>query len=83
MGHEITPGSESTREEMLEPIAQLESVPRGILKWSGDTATDLTGAGLDQWPVLVPLGPSYPVEAASPPAPYDANYRMMAACTGR
>jgi hypothetical protein len=76
MGNEITPGSASTREDLLEQIAQLESVLRGILKWSGETATDLTATGLDQWRVLVPPGPSYPVETASPPAPYDANYRM-------
>jgi hypothetical protein len=76
MGHDITPDSETTREDLLEHIARLESVLRGILKWSAETATDLTGTGLDQWGVLVPPGPSYPVEAASRPAPYDANYRM-------
>jgi hypothetical protein len=76
MGNEPPLQPEQTREELLEHIAQLESVLRGIQNWSGDTATDLSATGYDQWRLLVPPGPSHPVEVASPPGPYDANYRM-------
>jgi hypothetical protein len=70
----VEPGP--TREELLEHITLLESVLRGIQRWSGDTATDLSATGFDKWQLLVPPGPSYPVEVADPPGPYDANYRM-------